>query len=37
MSCSHLPVIAVAEVDYTIEKMPAIIKKLRQLSPFVSK
>jgi cysteine desulfurase len=25
------------EVDYTIEKMPPIIKKLRQLSPFVSK
>jgi len=24
-----------AEVDYTIEKMPPIIKKLRQLSPFV--
>jgi cysteine desulfurase len=25
------------EVDYTIEKMPAIINKLRRLSPFVSK
>ena len=25
------------EVDYTIEKIPPIIKKLRQLSPFVSK
>jgi cysteine desulfurase len=26
-----------AEVDYTIEKTPPIIKKLRQLSPFVTK
>ncbi len=26
-----------AEVDYTIEKMPPIINKLRQLSPFVTK
>ena len=25
------------EVDYTIEKMPAIVNKLRQLSPFVKK
>jgi cysteine desulfurase len=25
------------EVDYTIEKMPSIIEKLRQLSPFVAK
>ena len=25
------------EVDYTIEKMPAIVNKLRQLSPFVTK
>jgi cysteine desulfurase len=25
------------EVDYTIEKMPAIINKLRELSPFVAK
>ncbi len=25
------------EVDYTIEKMPPIIKKLRELSPFVTK
>jgi cysteine desulfurase len=25
------------EVDYTIEKMPAIINRLRELSPFVSK
>ena len=25
------------EVDYTIEKMPPIINKLRQLSPFVAK
>jgi len=26
-----------AEVDYTIEKMPPIIQKLRELSPFVTK
>jgi len=26
-----------AEVDYTIEKMPPLINKLRRLSPFVSK
>jgi cysteine desulfurase len=25
------------EVDYIIEKMPPIINKLRELSPFVSK
>jgi len=25
------------EVDYTIEKMPEIVKKLRELSPFVAK
>jgi len=25
------------EVDYTIEKMPAIVKQLRELSPFVTK
>jgi len=25
------------EVDYTIEKMPEIVNKLRQLSPFVTK
>ena len=37
MRCSHLPVITVAQVDYTIEKMPPIINKLRQLSPFVAK
>ena len=25
------------EVDYTIEKMPSIINRLRELSPFVAK
>jgi len=25
------------EVDYTIEKMPAIVNRLRELSPFVAK
>jgi cysteine desulfurase len=25
------------EVDYTIEKMPAIVNQLRELSPFVAK
>jgi cysteine sulfinate desulfinase/cysteine desulfurase-like protein len=37
MRLSQFPFTAEAEVDYIIEKMPPIINKLRELSPFVTK
>ncbi|GAF98654.1 unnamed protein product [marine sediment metagenome] len=36
-SASQKRLIPKDEVDYTIEKMPQIVKKLRKLSPFVEK
>lgn len=37
MKLWHSLLAAKEEVDYTIEKMPEIVNKLRQLSPFVTK
>ncbi len=37
MKLWHSLLAAEEEVDYTIEKMPEIVNKLRQLSPFVTK
>jgi len=37
MNLSHLLLPTEQQVDYTIEKMPEIVNKFRELSPFVAK